>query len=51
MNPEGQNEDPLLSEVKSELGQIDEVELHEVSARYENLHAKLNEALSSIEGM
>ena len=50
-SPEMHGDDPLLSEVKQELEVVDNSELSEHAQRYENLHAKLNEALSSIEGM
>lgn len=46
MNPE-----ELVPEVKSELENIDSVELHEHAERYEALAEKLSQALSSIEGM
>lgn len=44
-------EESLVAEVKSELAAIDSTELGDHAARYEALHTKLSEALSSIEGM
>ena len=41
----------LVSEVKDELGDIDSLELHDHTLRYEALYNKLNQALSSIDGM
>ena len=44
-------QEELVSEVKEELSQIDLTDLNDHAQRYEELHKKLNEALSSIEGM
>lgn len=44
-------EEELVAEVKSELAEVDSDLLDNHAARYENLHNKLTEALSSIEGM
>jgi hypothetical protein len=41
----------LLEEVKSELQEIDSSDLNEHSARFEALHGKLQEALSTIDGL
>jgi hypothetical protein len=41
----------LLDEVKSELNEIDSSDLSEHSARFEALHGKLQEALSTIDGL
>jgi hypothetical protein len=41
----------LLEEVKSELNEIDSSDLSEHSARFEALHGKLQEALSTIDGL
>jgi hypothetical protein len=41
----------LLDEVKSELNEIDSSDLSEHSARFEALHVKLQEALSTIDGL
>lgn len=41
----------LVEEVKRELSEIDTEVLDNHAERYENLHNKLTEALSSIEGM
>jgi len=45
------DQESLVVEVKDELVDIDSLELNDHALRYEALHAKLNEALSSIEGM
>jgi hypothetical protein len=37
--------------VKAELGEIDASDLSEHSARFEALHGKLQEALSTIDGL
>lgn len=44
-------EETLVTEVKEELTSIDSAELNEHAERYETLHTKLTQALSSIEGM
>ena len=41
----------LVQEVRTELEDIDASDLSEHSARFEALHQKLNQALSSIDGM
>ena len=41
----------LVEDVKAELGEIDSSELSEHSARFEALHGKLQEALSTIDGL
>jgi len=41
----------LVDDVKSELSDIDSSDLSEHSARFEALHAKLQEALSTIDGL
>jgi hypothetical protein len=41
----------LVEEVKAELANIDSSELSEHSARFEALHGKLQEALSTIDGL
>ena len=41
----------LLEEVKSELNEIDSSDLSEHSARFEALHGKLQETLSTIDGL
>lgn len=45
------HDDGLLAEVKDELVQIDASEISDAVERYEQLHTKLSEALSTIEGM
>ena len=55
-NQEGQDvainyEVTLVQDVKSELEEIDNSDLTEHSVRFEALHAKLQEALSSIAGL
>ena len=41
----------LVDDVKSELSEIDSSDLSEHSARFEVLHGKLQEALSTIDGL
>jgi hypothetical protein len=41
----------LVNDVKSELSDIDSSDLSEHSARFEALHGKLQEALSTIDGL
>ena len=41
----------LVDEVKVELNEIDSIDLSEHSARFEALHGKLQEALSTIDGL
>ena len=41
----------LVDEVKGELNDIDSSDLREHSARFEALHGKLQEALSTIDGL
>ena len=41
----------LVDEVKGELNDIDSSDLSEHSARFEALHGKLQEALSTIDGL
>ncbi len=41
----------LVEEVKTELAEIDSSDLSEHSARFEALHGKLQEALSTIDGL
>jgi hypothetical protein len=41
----------LVEEVKAELAEIDSSDLNEHSARFEALHGKLQEALSTIDGL
>jgi hypothetical protein len=41
----------LVEEVKVELANIDSSDLSEHSARFEALHGKLQEALSTIDGL
>jgi hypothetical protein len=41
----------LVDEAKAELQEIDSSDLSEHSARFEGLHGKLQEALSTIDGL
>lgn len=41
----------LVDDVKAELREIDSSDLSEHSARFESLHGKLQEALSTIDGL
>ena len=45
------DQETLVSQVKEELTDLDSLELSDHAKRYEELHAKLNQALSSIDGM
>jgi hypothetical protein len=53
--PEGnqieEGELTLVEEAKAELQEIDSSDLSEHSARFEALHGKLQEALSTIDGL
>ena len=44
-------EETLVDDVKAELGEIDASDLSEHSVRFEALHGKLQEALSTIDGL
>jgi len=46
-----QHEVNIVDEVKSELSEIDSLEVTEHGQRYEALHQKLNQALTSIDGL
>jgi hypothetical protein len=46
-----QHEVNIVDEVKSELSEIDSLEVSEHGQRYEALHQKLNQALTSIDGL
>ncbi|MCF8535009.1 MAG: hypothetical protein K9F92_02340 [Candidatus Nanopelagicaceae bacterium] len=41
----------IVDEVKLELSEIDSLEVEEHGQRYEALHQKLNQALTSIDGL
>ena len=43
--------DSLVEELRSELVEIDAMEVTDHAQRYELLHQKLNQALSSIDGL
>ena len=45
------NPENLVAEIRGELSEIDSMEVSEHAARFEELHQKLNTALSSIDGM
>ena len=45
------NAENIVAEVRTELSEIDNMELSEHAARFDELHQKLNTALSSIDGM
>jgi hypothetical protein len=49
LSTEGHNE--FVDQVKIELEEIDSSDLSEHSARFESLHAKLQQALTSIDGL
>ena len=44
-------EETLVDDVKAELSEIDSSDLSEHSTRFEALHGKLQEALSTIDGL
>jgi hypothetical protein len=46
-----QHEVNIVDQVKSELNEIDSLEVAEHDQRYEALHQKLNQALTSIDGL
>ena len=46
-----QHEVNIVDEVKSELSEIDSLEVSEHGQRYEALHQKINQALTSIDGL
>ena len=41
----------LADEVRSELSEIDSLDISEHAERFENLHKKLHEALTTIDGL
>ena len=45
------NGESLVEEVRSELQEIDAMELGDHAERFELLHQRLNQALSSIDGL
>jgi hypothetical protein len=45
------NPESLVTEVRAELSEIDSMEVSDHASRFEDLHQKLNTALSSIDGM
>jgi hypothetical protein len=45
------NPESLVAEVRAELSEIDSMEVSDHAFRFEDLHQKLNKALSSIDGM
>lgn len=45
------NPENLVEEVRTELSEIDSMEVSDHASRFEELHKKLNTALSSIDGM
>ncbi len=47
----GTSEHALVVEVSVELGEIDSLEVSEHGERYEKLHQKLQESLSTIDGL
>ena len=46
-----QHEVNIFDEVKTELSEIDSLDVADHSQRYEALHQKLSQALSSIDGL
>jgi|UniRef100_UPI00404A14F6 hypothetical protein len=45
------NPESLVAEVRAELAEIDAMNVNDHADRFEQLHNKLNSALSSIDGM
>ena len=45
------NGESLVEELRSELQEIDAMEVGDLAARFESLHQRLNQALSSIDGL
>ncbi len=45
------NGESLVEELRSELQEIDAMEVGDHAARFESLHQRLNQALSSIDGL
>lgn len=50
-NNENVEENTLADEVRSELSEIDSLEISEHAERFENLHQKLQQALTTIDGL
>jgi hypothetical protein len=50
-NSENTHESTLADEVRSELSEIDSLDITEHAERFENLHKKLHEALTTIDGL
>jgi hypothetical protein len=51
INQENTSDSPIVDGVKSELNEIDAIDVSEHAARYEVLHQKLQETLSGIDGL
>jgi hypothetical protein len=49
--PAGQDQDSIVDGVRAELEEIDASDLTEHAARFEALHKKLQDSLSSIDGL
>jgi hypothetical protein len=45
------NPENLVAQVRAELSEIDSMDVNDHALRFEELHQKLNTALSSIDGM
>ena len=50
-NNESTQENTLADEVRSELSEIDSLDITEHAQRFENLHQKLQQALTTIDGL
>ena len=50
-NSENKQESTLADEVRSELSEIDSLDITEHAERFETLHQKLHEALTTIDGL
>jgi hypothetical protein len=50
-NSENTQESTLVDEVRSELSEIDSLDITEHAKRFETLHQKLHEALTTIDGL
>jgi hypothetical protein len=50
-NNDKSQDNTLADEVRSELSEIDSLDISEHAERFENLHKKLHEALTTIDGL
>jgi hypothetical protein len=50
-NNDKSQDNTLADEVRNELSEIDSLDISEHAERFENLHKKLHEALTTIDGL